>query len=405
MERKASKLVKKRLFSIIGAGSGLPDGLTNEAKDTILSCDVVFSTERLANGLKSIKDIIVKPTAQLAQSALDVKAEHIGILVSGDTGFFSVAGSLYNKLKDNGKVQMICGLNSMQMICAKFGVSYQDAFWLSLHGRKGSLLGAVSYNKKVFVLTGGNQNAQKLCQTLVAAGLGDINVSIGENIGADNELILSDTAEKLSERKFSDLVVMLIENPNAGQKDLAVLDADMERASVPMTKQEARWTAVKLLNIKPDETVYDIGAGTGSVCMEMARKAYNGMVYAVERKKEAIELIEKNRRNLGCFNVLPLEGQAKDIIDKLPPADAVFIGGSDGQMQEVVKKLIEKNPKVRVVISAVSLETLSEAQNAIKLFDVQNIVQVHAVRAHRMNDTTPFSSNNPIYLLYGASQD
>ena len=396
--------MKKRLFSIIGAGSGQPDGLTREALDTIKLCDTLISTERLAKDLSSIAKITAYEIAELAQTAISIKEEHIGILVSGDTGFFSVASNLNEKLKEHGKVEMICGLNSMQMLCAKFGVSYQDACFLSLHGRKGSLLGAVSYNKKVIALTGGEQNAQKLCQTLSAAGLGDINVSVGENIGSEHERILTDTAKNLSEQKFDDLAVMLVLNPNAAERHLAVLDAEMERGKVPMTKQEARWTAVKMLDLKPSDTVYDIGAGTGSISMEMARKVYNGMVYAIERKKEAIELIEKNRKNLGSFNVLPFEGQAANIIDKLPAPDAAFIGGSDGEMSEIITKLLNKNPKVRVIISAVSLETLLEAKEAIKNFDEQNIVQIHSIRGHRINDTTEFTSNNPIYLLYGKAK-
>lgn len=396
--------MKKRLFSIIGAGSGQPDGLTREALDTIKLCDALISTERLAKDLSSIAKITAYETSKLAQTAISIKEEHIGILVSGDTGFFSVASSLNEKLKEHGKVEMICGLNSMQMLCAKFGVSYQDACFLSLHGRKGSLLGAVSYNKKVIALTGGEQNAQRLCQTLAAAGLGDITVSVGENIGSEHERILTDTAKNLSEQKFDDLAVMLVLNPNAAERHLAVLDAEMERGKVPMTKQEARWTAVKMLDLKPSDTVYDIGAGTGSISMEMARKVYNGMVYAIERKKEAIELIEKNRKNLGSFNVLPFEGQAANIIDKLPAPDAAFIGGSDGEMSEIITKLLTKNPKVKVIISAVSLETLLEAKQAIKNFDEQNIVQIHSIRGHRINDTTEFTSNNPIYLLYGKAK-
>ena len=396
--------MKKRLFSIIGAGSGQPDGLTREALDTIKLCDALISTERLAKDLTAIAKITAYETSKLAQTAISIKEEHIGILVSGDTGFFSVASSLNEKLKEHGKVEMICGLNSMQMLCAKFGVSYQDACFLSLHGRKGSLLGAVSYNKKVIALTGGEQNAQKLCQTLAAAGLGDIAVSVGENIGSEHERILTDTAKNLSEQKFADLAVMLVLNPNAAERHLAVLDAEMERGKVPMTKQEARWTAVKMLDLKPSDTVYDIGAGTGSISMEMARKVYNGMVYAIERKKEAIELIEKNRKNLGSFNVLPFEGQAANIIDKLPVPDAAFIGGSDGEMSEIITKLLNKNPKVKVIISAVSLETLLEAKEAIKNFDEQNIVQIHSIRGHRINDTTEFTSNNPIYLLYGKAK-
>ena len=396
--------MKKRLFSIIGAGSGQPDGLTREALDTIKLCDALISTERLAKDLTSIAKITAYETSKLAQTAISIKEEHIGILVSGDTGFFSVASSLNEKLKEHGKVEMICGLNSMQMLCAKFGVSYQDACFLSLHGRKGSLLGAVSYNKKVIALTGGEQNAQKLCQTLSATGLGDITVSIGENIGSEHERILTDTAKNLSEQKFADLAIMLVLNQNAAERHLAVLDAEMERGKVPMTKQEARWTAVKMLDLKPSDTVYDIGAGTGSISMEMARKVYNGMVYSIERKKEAIELIEKNRKNLGSFNVLPFEGQAANIIDKLPVPDAAFIGGSDGEMGEIITKLLNKNPKVKVIISAVSLETLLEAKEAIKNFDEQNIVQIHSIRGHRINDTTEFTSNNPIYLLYGKAK-
>ena len=396
--------MKKRVFSIIGAGSGQPDGLTREALDTIKLCDALVSTERLAKDLSSIAKISVHETSKLAQAAMSIKEEHIGILVSGDTGFFSVASSLNEKLKDHGKVEMICGLNSMQMICAKFGISYQDAKFLSLHGRNGSLLGAVSYNKKVIALTGGEQNAQKLCQTLSAAGLGDITVSIGENIGSKSERILTDTAESLSEQKFADLSVMLVLNPNAADRHLAVLDAEMERGKVPMTKQEARWTAVRMLDLKPSDTVFDIGAGTGSISIEMARKVYNGMVYAIEQKEEAIELIEKNRKNLGSFNVLAFEGQAASIIDKLPTPDAAFIGGSDGQMQEIIKKLLNKNPKIKVIISAVSLETLLEAKNAIKNFDEQNIVQIHSIRGCRINDTTEFTSNNPIYLIYGGTK-
>lgn len=396
--------MKKRVFSIIGAGSGQPDGLTREALDTIKLCDALVSTERLAKDLSSIAKIKICDTANLAKTAIAIKEQNIGILVSGDTGFFSVASSLNDKLKEHGKVKMICGLNSMQMLCSKFGISYQDAFWLSLHGRKGSLLGAVSYNKKVIALTGGEQNAQKLCQTLSAAGLGDITVSIGENIGSKSERILTDTAENLSQQTFADLSVMLILNPNAANRNLSVLDAEIERANVPMTKQEARWTAIKMLNLNPSDIVYDIGAGTGSISLEMARKVYNGMVYAVERKKEAIELIEKNRKNLGSFNILPFEGQAASIIDKLPVPDAAFIGGSEGEMKQIIKKLLNKNPKIKVIISAVSLETLLEAKNAIKSFEEQNIIQIHSIRGHRINDTTEFASNNPIYLIYGRAK-
>lgn len=393
---------KKRIFSIIGVGNGQIEGLTEQAEYEIKMCDIIISTDRIAKSLSSEFKVDEYKTGELVKVALETKAEHIGILVSGDTGFFSAAKSLHERLKKSGTIRMICGLNSMQMLCSKFGVNYDDAYWLSLHGRKGTFLGAVSYNKKVIVLTGGEQNAQGLCKVLVTAGLGDLRVCIGENIGGEDERIVADTAQNLSECTFCDLVTMFIENPNAVSKDIPVFDKDMERGKVPMTKQEARWTAVQMLNIKPTDVVYDIGAGTGSVSMEIAKKAFSGVVYAIERSVDGIELIEKNRHALGCFNVLPVEDEALNVINKLPMPNAVFIGGSDGQLKKIIERLKKRNKNLRVVISAVSLETFSEAQDAIKTFDVQEIVQIHAVRGENKNEKTNLKANNPIYLLYGA---
>lgn len=392
-----------RLFSIIGAGSGQPDDLTKQARDAMMQADLLLSTDRLAEGLSGLGQIQVCPIGKLAEAALSSRAARVGILVSGDASFFSVTKGLLGKLGQHGEVEVLCGLSSMQMLCARLGTGYEDAVWLSLHGRRGSLIGAVSYCPKVFALTGGEQNAQKLCRSLVDAGLGDVRASLGENLGAPDETVITGTAAELAGHPCGDLAVLLLENAQCGNADAPIFDSDMERGDVPMTKQEARWAAVNLLDLRETDVVYDIGAGTGSVSMEMARRVRRGVVYAVERTTEGIALIERNRRALGCFNVLPVEGSVPAAMDGLPVPDAAFVGGSGGALYETLSILKERNPKVRVVVTAVSLETLSDAQIALHALDFAqvNICQISAVRGKKSDGSTPLVANNPIFLLSG----
>lgn len=395
-----------RLFFIIGTGSGQPADLTRQAREALAQCGLLLSTGRLAGQLAGLGEIQTCPTGKLAETAIAAEEERVGLLVSGDTGFFSAAKTLRAALAEHGEVEVLCGLNSMQMLCARLGVSYDDAVWLSLHGRKGSLIGAVSYNRKVFALTGGAQNAQKLCRSLADAGLGGVRVSLGENLGAEDERVRTGTAAELAEEPCGDLAVLLVENDAPGDAAAPIFDRDMERGGVPMTKQEARWAAVNLLDLRPGDIVYDVGAGTGSVSMEMARKVSRGLVYAVERSVEGIALIERNRQALGCWNVLPVEGEAPDALRDLPVPDAAFVGGSGGTLYETLSMLKDRNPRIRVVVTAVSLETLSDAQIALNALDFEQITvsQLSAVRGKKEDGNTPFQMNNPIFLLYGGTR-
>ena len=131
-----------RTFYIIGAGMGAPDSLTGEAAHALAASDAVFATRRLT----AVCDrAAVCPFDQLAAQAVASDAPTVSVLVSGDVGFFSAAGRLRGQLAPHGAVRLVCGLSSMQYFCAKLGVSYDDACVRSLHGRAGSILGAVSY--------------------------------------------------------------------------------------------------------------------------------------------------------------------------------------------------------------------------------------------------------------------
>lgn len=393
-----------RTFSIIGAGMGIPDTLTGEARRALDEADAVLATARLA-ALDA--KAVVCPFGELAARAVQAGGDTVAVLVSGDVGFFSAAGRLRQQLAPHGEVRLVCGLSSLQYFCAKLGVSYDDACVRSLHGRAGSILGAVSYHKKVFALTGGVQNAQTVCRALANAGLGGLTAHLGENLGMQTERVQTATVETLAGQPCGDLAVLLIEHPNAVNAAAPLRDSMLTRAKVPMTKEEVRWTACGRLAVQPDNTVWDVGAGTGAMTLELARRACDGLVYAVERDADALALLAQNRRKLGGYNVQIVAGRAPEALETLPAPDCVFVGGSGGELRRILTLAKEKNPAVRVVVTAIALETLEEARRALTELGFANIEvsQLAASRGRAVGPYTMMTALNPVFILSGGGDD
>jgi len=388
-------------FFIIGAGLGQTRFLTREAENALAASDVVFTTPRLA---KLSEKATICSYRALADEAIRAQAETVALLVSGDVGFFSMAHELRKKLQSYGAVELFCGISSMQYFCAKLGISYNETLCVrSLHGRTGSILGAVSYHPSVFVLTGGEQTAASVCQALCKAGLGGLTVRIGEALGAERERIFSGAAYRLAAQTYDDVTVMLIENPQYVHAWEPLRDTMFQRGKVPMTKEEIRWAALGYLAVQPEDIVWDIGAGTGGMTLALARRASDGLVYAIERNPLALTLLEDNRRKLGGYNIQIVSASAPEGLERLPRPDCIFIGGCDGHMREILALTKEKNPLARVVVTAISLETLQEGLSAFRElnFDEMSVSQISASHGRTIGAHTLMLANNPVFLLYG----
>jgi len=197
---------------------------------------------------------------------------------------------------------------------------------------------------------------------------------------------------------------MLVENPRPTRPACgapALPDGAFERGKAPMTKEEVRALAIAKLRIEPDHVVWDVGAGTGSVSVEAARAAFRGMVYAVEKSPDAIELLGRNRDALGAANVLVVEGSAPEALEGLPAPDRVFVGGSSGQMCAIVACAARKNPHVRICATAVTLETVADLMACLRDNGVQgaDIVQVQVARASEAGDYHLMRAENPVHIV------
>ena len=264
-------------------------------------------------------------------------------------------------------------------------------------------MAAVSVGRPAFFLTGGALGPGEICRRLSAAGLGELSVTVGENLSAPEEKLVFGTAAELAGRKFPSLSVLLAEAaPRYAPRCPGLPDEAFLRGGVPMTKQEIRSAVLAKLAAAPGDVLWDIGAGTGSVSVELALAAPGGQVFAVECEPEACELIRGNRQKFSAWNLRLVEGYAPQALRDLPAPDAVFIGGTKGEMDAVVAAALEKNPGARVCISAIAVETLSAAVTALTAGGLEACVtQIAVSRTRPVGKLHLLMANNPVFLITG----
>jgi precorrin-6Y C5,15-methyltransferase (decarboxylating) len=170
-----------------------------------------------------------------------------------------------------------------------------------------------------------------------------------------------------------------------------------------MTKEEIRWLSIQKLAVSPGDTVYDIGAGTGSVAVEMARKAFDGFVYAIEPQEEACALIRQNAARHGAFNLDIVQGEAPAALAGLPVPDKAFIGGSSGNMDSILASLTARTPGITVVASAITLQTLHQAVAGFEKYGLTHteIICVNIAKGRKAGGYDMMMAQNPVYIMTG----
>lgn len=397
--------MRRPQVTVVGVGPGSRETMTGEVRDAITRADCIIGAKRMAEAVAESGQAVFHAIAPDAIAEI-IRRErghrHFVVAMSGDSGFFSGTKKLLPLLSDCD-VSVLPGLSSISYLCAKLGTSYEDVVPVSIHGREGTILPLVRKNSRIFTLVGGENGMGKLCAELAAEGLGHVRVSVGEQLSYPDERITVGLAEELKEQCFHSLSAALIENDHADTVVTHGLpDEAFERTeSVPMTKSEVRSVCLSKLALQADSVCWDVGAGTGSVALEMALQAEKGQVYAVERKDIAVELMRQNRRKLGANNVSVIAGLAPEACAELPAPTHAFIGGSSGNMKEIVKLLLEKNQNVRIVATAITLESIGELTECMKAFGFEKteVVSMSVARNKKAGPYNLMTGQNPIYIF------
>lgn len=383
---------------------GNPDTLTLEGKKYIDAAEVLIGARRMVEGFNKDgrPDFISFESTAICEFITATDYNNYGVLMSGDTGFYSGTSALTLKLKtiENVQVKVIPGISSLSYFCSRIQMSWEDVYLLSLHGRKDNLCMAVKQHKKTFALTDGDISG--ICEKLEAAGLGETTVFAGENLSYENERIVKAQAKDFIGSRFSSATVLMILNKeHEAVHKFGIQEEEFIRGDVPMTKSEIRAISLSKLKIKEDAVVYDIGAGTGSVTIEMAMAAKKGLVYAIEEKKEAVELIHKNKDKFALDNIEIIQGLAPEALIGLGKPDAAFIGGSKGNLRSIIERLLQVNPVITIVINAIALETLAEAITILKEFQMieTEITQAAISKTKSVGSYHMLMGQNPVFII------
>lgn len=393
--------------TLIGMGSGQPENLTLQGLAALRQADLILGARRLLAvlpaGCTENRAAAYRPdeVAELLQTS---GAENAVLVYSGDTGFYSGASSMMEKLEALGvRARVLPGLSSIQLLAAALGRPWQGWNLVSAHGRTCDPVAECMQGRPTFFLTGGSEDPATLCAQLAAEGFGDMQGVVGQCLGTPEEKIFRGSVKELAAGRFNSLSVLLVEAAEVLPRRAPGLpDEAFERGDVPMTKQEVRAAVLAKLAVRPEDILWDVGAGTGSVSVELALAAPRGRVYAVECRPEGCALIKANREKFRTRNLVLVEGLAPAALSDLPAPDAVFIGGSKGSLAAIVDAALDKNPDARICVSAIALETLSAAVAALtaKGRTVQ-VSQIAVSRARAVGGLHLMMAQNPIYLITG----
>lgn len=393
--------------TLIGMGSGQPENLTLQGLAALRQADLILGARRLLAvlpaGCTENRAAAYRPdeVAELLQTS---GAENAVLVYSGDTGFYSGASSMMEKLEALGvRARVLPGLSSIQLLAAALGRPWQGWNLVSAHGRTCDPVAECMQGRPTFFLTGGSEDPATLCAQLAAEGFGDVQGVVGQCLGTPEEKLFRGSVKELAAGRFNSLSVLLVEAVEGLPRRAPGLpDEAFERGDVPMTKQEVRAAVLAKLAVRPEDILWDVGAGTGSVSVELALAAPRGRVYAVECRPEGCALIKANREKFRTRNLVLVEGLASDALSDLPAPDAVFIGGSKGSLAAIVDAALDKNPDARICVSAIALETLSAAVTALtaKGRTVQ-VSQIAVSRAKAVGGLHLMMAQNPIYLITG----
>lgn len=410
----------QRLIYLIGIGMGGEDQLTGQAIDCLEEAQVVLGANRMLDSVSPYlegKEVLAayKPS-EMTQWLSSFSWDTAALVLSGDTGFYSGAEAAARAFEMEGwETRYVPGISSLSYFCSRLGRSWQGVKAVSNHGRECDVVSAVRQYDTCFVLLGGQGSVPELCRQLVSSGLGDVLVWAGENFSYENERIAWEMtpAELIMEDEqnpFGSLACVLVENPHARENEIfpqrRLKDSDFIRGKVPMTKETVRHFCLEKLCIGADAVCYDIGSGTGSVAAEMAmeirERGINGAVYAIEKDREALELTETNYRkihgNWPGFHIIA--GEAPEALEGLESPTHAFIGGSSGHMREIIEVLLQANRDVRIVATAISLETVGELLSCMKefAFEEGEITQLMAAPVEQMGSYHMPKAQNPVYV-------
>lgn len=436
------EMLEKKVY-LLGIGMGDHMMMTEEVKERLRFADCIIGASRMVeSALAAIGEMKREGTQGSANSSgLHENTESLGletyceyrapqiagfirentsckrfaVVFSGDTGFYSGAKKLAEALEEGAEctVEMLPGVSSVSYLASRLNVSWEDAKIVCLHGQTSNYIQSIAYHEKVFLLLGRKGQEEEICGKLNWYGLGETEVAVGKNLSYPEEEIFIKKASELKPKDVEGLAAAMVFHPHPLKKtcvhvpDSAFIRAEAGKKTVPMTKEEIRAAVIAKLGLERGSVLWDVGAGTGSVSIEAALLSEDIRVYAVEKNAEAIALLRENKRKFKTDWVEIVEGTAPAALKNLEAPTHVFIGGSSGNGKEILRTVLKMNRHARIVLTAISLETVKEAMEAMQegLLPNAEVTQIFVAKSRELGSFHMMMGQNPVYIISAGEKE
>ncbi|WP_409369811.1 precorrin-6y C5,15-methyltransferase (decarboxylating) subunit CbiE [Lysinibacillus sp. 38-6] len=390
-------------MKLIGIGDNGQESLLPQYRQWIADCEVLVGGERVLEFFPSFtgEKIVIKGGLSTLVEKLAQETRKTVILASGDPLFYGIGGYLAKKLT----IEVYPYMSSIQLAFSKMGESWQDAYVTSIHGRpiKG-LAQRIDGQKKVALLTDADNNPNALARYLKHFGMTEYRAFVAENLQGIDEKFGWYSLDEMEEAQFSSLNVVILQQTSAPKRYALGIDDEEFSQRKPdkglITKKEIRVLSLQAMQLQKDSTIWDVGTCTGSMAIEAGKLAPEGQVYAVEKNAPDLENCLQNQQKFRV-DLTAIHSKAPAGLEQFPDPDAIFIGGTGGEMVELLQLCCARlKPNGRIVLNAATIENLYKAVEAFKAcgFAVE-ILQAQLARSKPILDMTRFVPLNPIYII------
>lgn len=414
---------------IIGVLDNGTEGITPQALAHIRSADLVIGGHRTLELFADefapqceTRDLTGKlsevPEWIRAAQALD---QRVVVLATGDPLCHGIAAYLQSRLCIEA-CEVLPNVSTIQLACARVGLPWQELKICSVHSRDAGewqpaagrehglypILQALQQHDRLAIFTSPENTPDRIARMLVTEGLADEwQMAVAEHLLQDDERVVASVAiADAATLSFADPNIMLLwrtaarpRAPLFGRADDQYRQRTPEKGLI--TKREVRAVSLARMQLRSDSIVWDIGAGSGSVGLEAAQLARDGYVYAIEKNSDDAAIANDNRRALKIHNYTLTHGKAPQGLEQWPDPDAIFVGGSGGELAELIRIAMQRlKPAGMLVMNFVTFENIATAIETLKSLNCSwDITQLQASRSKPVLDLHRLAAENPVWIV------
>lgn len=343
-------LNSENIIHVIGiSGENIGDNVHHLFKTAHLVCGshLQLETAERITGHTFSKKQKITPLKETWKRIEQVISEgDVVVLASGDPMFFGVGRAILKKF-GHERVKIYPNVSYMQLAFSRFGLSWDSSHWLSFHGREMSdFTQNIADNEKLCLFTDKENSPIKIIELIKKKYpvnlLPYLEILVASELGTRQEKLLRirvDKDQQIDDIKHPNLVIIHNKYQGSSVKTsplFGLKEKEIAHSRGLITKNEVRAAAIHALRLPETGVVWDIGGGSGSVSVEMARFAKKLQIFCVERKPEELDNIEKNIQIFNLTNVHKIAGEAPVSLSDLPAPDRIFVGGSGGNLKQIL---------------------------------------------------------------------